>query len=148
MVAERWMIMERFLKEHKYIDFSEQIIMYAFSRYSDSAKKTTAKRILDNVKNTMVCGRIVKDGVPVACGSAVIECGYTALLNIVVDEPQRGNGYGREICESLLTEAKRLGAHTAYLQVAQDNYKAVNLYTKLGYSTVYSYWYRTKAGGA
>lgn len=28
-----------------------------------------------------------------------------ALLNIVIDEPQRGEGYGKEICESLKHEA-------------------------------------------
>ena len=41
---------------------------------------------------------------------------------------------------------KRLDAHTAYLQVVRDNQKAVNLYTKFGYKTIYSYWYRVKKG--
>ncbi|MDR1206121.1 MAG: GNAT family N-acetyltransferase [Peptococcaceae bacterium] len=117
---------------------------FTFSRYTDKVKMTTAGQILANVKNTMICGRIVKNGAAVACGSAVIERGYMALLNIVVDEAQRGKGFGAEICESLLAAAKRLGAHTAYLQVVRDNRKAVNLYTKLGYETVYSYWYRVK----
>ena len=65
-------------------------------------------------------------------------------IHIVVDEPQRGKGYGQGICESLLTAAKESGAHTSYLQVIQENHKAINLYKKLGYSTVYSYWYRSK----
>jgi GNAT superfamily N-acetyltransferase len=117
---------------------------FTFSKYTDSVKIETAKQILDNVKSPMICGRIIKNGVSVACGSAVIERGYMALLNIVVDEPQRGKGYGREICESLLAASKRLGAHTAYLQVVQDNQKAIDLYSKLGYKTLYSYWYRVK----
>ena len=97
------------------------------------------------MKSPMVCGRIVKGGVSVACGSAVIERGYMALLNVIVDKTERGKGYGVEICASLLATARRLGAHTAYLQVVRDNQKAINLYTKLGYKTMYSYWYRVKA---
>jgi ribosomal protein S18 acetylase RimI-like enzyme len=53
-------------------------------------------------------------------------------------------GYGREICESLLAVSRRLGAHTAYLQVVKDNTKAIDLYVKLGYKMQYSYWYRVK----
>lgn len=117
---------------------------FSFSRYTDKVKMKTAKQILENVKSTMICGRIAKDGITVACGSAVIECGYMGLLNIVVDEPQRGKGYGKEICKSLLAAAKRLNAHTAYLQVVQSNQTALNLYTKLDYKNVYSYWYRVK----
>ena len=121
---------------------------FTFSHYTNSVKRETAKQILENVRSTMICGRIIKNGASVACGSAVIERGYMALLNVVVDEPHRGKGYGNEICESLLSASKRLDAHTAYLQVVQDNKKAVNLYTKLGYKNLYSYWYRVKMDGA
>lgn len=117
---------------------------FTFGRYKDYGKISAAKQILGNVKNTMLCVRGVKNGVSVACGSCVIERGYMSLLNIFVDESKRGNGYGYEICASLLASAKRLGAHTAYLQVVQDNVKALNLYAKLGYTTQYAYWYRVK----
>jgi RimJ/RimL family protein N-acetyltransferase len=121
---------------------------FTFSRYTDSVKMATARQILSNVKNTMICGRLVKNGESVACGSAVIERGYMALLNIVVDEPHRKKGYGTKICESLLSAASGENAHTAYLQVIQENQAAINLYKKLGYETVYSYWYRVKRGDA
>lgn len=117
---------------------------FAFNKYTDGVKISAAKQILDNVKNTMLCSRIVKDGVSVACGSCVIERGYMSLLNIVVDENKRGNGYGYELCASLLSSAKRLCAHTAYLQVVKENFKALNLYEKLGYKKQYAYWYRVK----
>ena len=103
---------------------------FSFSRYTDAAKITAAKRILEKVKGTMLCGRTVRGGAPVACGAAVIERGYAGLLNIVVDEPRRGKGFGRQICASLLAAAIRLDARTAYLQVVRDNQRAVNLYTK------------------
>ncbi len=121
---------------------------FSFSRHTDSVTKDTAKRILQNVKAPMICGRIVKDEKTVACGACVIERGTAALLNIVVDEAQRGKGYGREICQSLLAAAARLGAHMSYLQVVQSNKIALSLYNKMGYQLVYSYWYRVKKGGA
>lgn len=117
---------------------------FSFSQYTDDNIISTAKQILSHVKNTMRCGRIVKNGEPVACGSCVIERGYMGLLNIVVDEGKRGKGYGCEICAALLASAIKRGAHTAYLQVVQNNVKALNLYAKLGYAKQYDYWYRVK----
>ena len=117
---------------------------YTFGKYSDSLRMATAKQILDSVKNQMLCGLIIKDGKAVACVSAVIEREHMALLNVVVDESWRGKGYGMEICEALLAEAKQVGAKTAYLQVVQANHVALSLYKKLGYQVAYSYWYRVK----
>jgi ribosomal protein S18 acetylase RimI-like enzyme len=56
----------------------------------------------------------------------------------------RGKGYGREIVETILTEAARLGAKNTYLQVDIDNPAALGLYEKLGYREIYRYWYRKK----
>ena len=63
---------------------------------------------------------------------------------VIVDEAYRGRGYGRRVCEALLSEAIQRGAHTAYLQVVQNNQPAICLYKKLGYKKLYSYWYRVK----
>ena len=115
-----------------------------FSKRTGNPEIVSSARIFGNIKNIAIYGRIVKNGIDVACGSMVIECGYMGLLNILVDEQFRGRKYGMEICVSLLSEAKRLGVHTAYLQVEQNNQIALNLYTKLGYKTIYSYWYRIK----
>ena len=79
-----------------------------------------------------------------ACASAVIERGYMTLVHVIVDEAYRGRGYGRRVCEALLNEAKKYGAHTAYLQVVQKNSVAIHLYKMLGYKKLYSYWYRVK----
>ena len=117
---------------------------FSFGNYTEEIKRETAKQIINSVQNTKFCGLIVKHGKIVACGSCVIERGYAALLNIIVDEAQRGKGYGYEICASLLGEAVRHGAVNTYLQVVQANTKAVNLYTKLGYKKLYEYWYRVK----
>ena len=114
---------------------------FSFGKYTDEIYKATAKQIINAVQNTMFLGLIFKNGNIVACGECVIERGYAALLNIIVDEAQRGNGYGYEICASLLNEAVKRGAVNTYLQVVQSNTKAVNLYKKLGYEKLYEYFY-------
>jgi GNAT superfamily N-acetyltransferase len=118
----------------------------AYAALSDTASRQAAdpERIFGGIRNEALYGRIENGGATVACGSAVFERGYMALLNVVVDRPERGKGYGRGICESLLAAAARRGSHTAYLQVVRDNDVAVSLYTKLGYKAVYAYWYRAK----
>ena len=66
------------------------------------------------------------------------------IANVIVDEMYRGKGYGRRLCETLLAQAKKKGGRTSYLQVIQSNKIALNLYEKLGYEKIYSYWYRRK----
>ena len=118
----------------------------AYNNFKHFTEKdySTAKQILENTKSTMLCGRLEKNGASVACGTSVVDRGYAILLNVVVDEPFRGKGYGKEICESLLAEATRIGAHTAFLQVMKDNHVAIGLYRKMGFKPLYSDWYRVK----
>jgi ribosomal protein S18 acetylase RimI-like enzyme len=119
---------------------------FTLNKYTDEMKKNIARQIYGNIKVDVFCAKIMNNKTAVACGLCVIERGYAGLFNIVVDESHRGKGHGKKICVLLLSAAKRLGAHTAYLQVIQENHIAVNLYTKLGYKKLYSYWYRAKKG--
>lgn len=117
---------------------------FTLEGYSDTKVQKIAKRMMDMIQNQTLYCRIVENGKTVACASAVIERGYMALAHVIVDEVYRKQGYGRMVCESLLSEAKRMGAHEAYLQVVQDNQAAIHLYEKLGYRKLYSYWYRVR----
>jgi len=129
-----------------YIDNEWMETYFTLSNYTDEKKKSIARQIYENIKVDVLCGSIIMNNLAIACGLCVIERGFVGLFNIVVDEQHRGKGYGKKICESLLAAAKRIGAHSAYLQVVQNNQTAVNLYTQLGYKTLYSYWYRVKKG--
>ena len=117
-------------------------IYFSLSKYTDSKQISIATQVFNNIKVAVICGTLFNKDVIVACGLCVIERGYAGLFNVVVDEALRGKGYGKEICLSLLSASQSHGAHTAYLQVVQDNSTAVSLYTKLGYKAIYSYWYR------
>lgn len=107
-------------------------------------KCETATRMFKMIQNETLYCRMEKDGESIACASTVLERGFVTLVNVIVDERYRGQGYGRRLCETLLACAKEAGAHTAYLQVVQSNRVAVQLYESLGYQKEYSYWYRVK----
>ncbi len=113
-------------------------------KMSDETKIVTMKEMIHSIVNKSLYCLIKEEDRNVACASAVIENGYMALLNVIVDEQYRGKGYGRQLCLALLEGAKKVGAHTAYLQVVDANQVAVNLYTSLGYRKDYSYYYRVK----
>ena len=116
---------------------------FELGNYS-AKKRETATKMLEMIQNETLYCRIEKDGESVACASAVIERGYVTLVNVIVDARYRGQGYGRRLCEALLSQAKEAGAQKAYLQVVQSNRVAVQLYESLGYQKEYSYWYRVK----
>ncbi len=117
---------------------------FTLEHCQDLRTQTTAKQMMDMIQNKTLYCRMVEKGKSIACASAVIEQGYMALAHVVVDETYRRQGYGRRLCESLLFEVKKMGAHTAYLQVVEGNQAANHLYAKLGYKKLYSYWYRVK----
>ncbi len=56
------------------------------------------------------------------------------LFQVTVDEPRRGQGFGREAMELLEEEARRLGAPRIELNVFGLNVAARSLYRSLGYS--------------
>lgn len=111
---------------------------------SDDSKIATAKTIQENILNKTLCASIIENEAVIACGLCVVEREYAGLYDIVVDIDYRGKGFGYTICHSLLNNAAKIGAKTAYLQVVADNAPAVGLYNKLGFSDCYQYWYRVK----
>ena len=114
---------------------------FAFEEITDVTKQETFRQMLSKVLVDTIYCSVIKDGEVVACASAAVEQGYMLLQNVVVSPKYRGHGYGRAVCESLIAHAKENGAHHAYLQVVKKNATAVNLYLKLGYEKVYTYWY-------
>lgn len=77
-----------------------------------------------------------------AIGQGVLQGAYMGIFAIVVEEAHRRRGLGREIMATLLSWGAQNGAQNAYLQVSSDNTRAINLYSSLGFKTVYEYWYR------
>ena len=87
------------------------------------------------------------DGQRIAFGRGVMEDGYIGIFGIYVMKEYRGNGYGEIITKELLSYGKKKNCHTAYLQVEDDNKKAMKLYEKIGFAEAYQYWYLLKELG-
>lgn len=59
------------------------------------------------------------------------------MLGLMLIEPEeRGNGLGKTIHEALVEWAKDLGAKTFRIGVIEDNYKAFNFWSNLGYTRI------------
>lgn len=80
----------------------------------------------------------------VACGMGVLEDDYLGLFDIVTNPKERNKGYGMQLLLTILNWGKTNGAKDAYLQVVPDNFPALHLYAKLGFTEAYKYWYRIK----
>ena len=117
---------------------------FEFENCTNPKSQSTAKQIMSLIQDDCIYCCLQKDGKIVACASLAIEKGYGLLSHVVVQENHRGKGYGKQLCQSLLQQAKLKGAHTIYLQVLANNETAINLYQRLGFEKFYDYWYRVK----
>jgi ribosomal protein S18 acetylase RimI-like enzyme len=81
---------------------------------------------------------------PVAFGLAVLDQDLVGLFDLVTAEQHRRRGYGAALAAGLLEWGVARGARMAYLQVVRTNVPARELYRKLGFTLVYTYWYRVR----
>ena len=58
------------------------------------------------------------------------------IATIAVDESARGQCIGRRLLEAALTECKRRGAETIFLEVRPHNASARHLYEQIGFTSV------------
>ncbi len=80
-------------------------------------------------------------GEPISHALIVLDDGFAGVFDVVTHSAHRGLGVGGALLDHALQTARTSGAHTAYLQVTPSN-PAVRLYERMGFRTVYEYWYR------
>lgn len=107
-------------------------------------QKEALQKILLNIVPSHCFVSIKSSGRVIACGLGVLQAGYIGLFDIVTDKDFRNRGYGNKIVKSILTWGKQQGAKNAYLQVMLDNAPALYLYSSIGFTELYQYWYRVK----
>lgn len=112
----------------------------------DKADDEILMRIVSRIRQKAVFATLSLDDRPVAWGLGVVERGYVGLYDIVVVPDLRGIGLGRRVVASLMAWGCGEGAHTAYLQVREENEIARSLYSALGYQTAYRYTHRVMPG--
>lgn len=94
-------------------------------------------------KETIVA-TIERDGRMVASGLGILDRDHIGLYAIYVDVNFRRQGFARAICSTILNQAHKKGATHAYLQVVKGNTHARHLYESLGFTYLYTYWFRSK----
>ncbi len=114
------------------------------SNLENELYQKTAKAILHNILGKVIVVRKKVDGKTVGCGYGAIELGYIGIFDIIVDQKYRGEGYGQDIMDGILSAANDDKIEHAYLSVVVGNSPAENLYRKMGFKEIYRYWYRKK----
>lgn len=138
---------EAFFADCIFSDKPDEWLPYFFEyeNLTDEKNQNTFRQMLSKVMvDTIYCSVIYKGRV-VACAATAIEHGYALIHYVVVDSTVRGLGLGEKLCRAIISKAKEHGAGHAYLQVVQTNEIAMNLYKKLGFKKLYSYWYMKKS---
>ena len=102
------------------------------------------RKMLKNIVSSLVCVKAKKNGLVIGCGLGIIDNGFIGLYDIHVDENYRRKGIGLNICKAILKAGIENKVYKAYLQVHSLNDKAINMYYKLGFQTLYTYWFREK----
>lgn len=111
-----------------------------------SEEQRTVTRMMMEQSPLLKCFAVLHDnGLPVACGLAVIEDGWIGLYDIVTDPGNRNRGFGEQLILHLLQWGRREGATQGYLLVVKNNAPANRIYDKIGYVQQYEYWYRVQA---
>lgn len=106
--------------------------------------KYVMERMLSNIKTQKGFLSFYYEEQVIACGLGVIEREHIGLYDIVTDANYRNRGFGEQLILNLLKWGKENGAKYSYLAVVPNNEPALRLYSKIGYSEIYKYWYRVK----
>ena len=112
----------------------------------EKADDTILVEIVSRIRQEAAFASLDLDERHVAWGLGVVERGYVGLYDIVVSPDLRGIGLGRRIVMSLMAWGRERGAHSAYLQVREDNAVARALYELIGFSPAYRYAHRVMPG--
>ena len=113
------------------------------SGYSD--RTISARRsIIEDIKLRKTYASVLIDGKIVGLGLGVVNNGWLGLFSIVISSQYRRRGIGTSINQALGSWAKQLGAENAFLQVEFENHPSIVMYEKMGFKTLYDYWYRVR----
>jgi len=98
--------------------------------------------IIERIQLSTGFASVRAGGAVVGIGMGVIENDLMGLFGIVTSKMHRKKGVGTSVNCALIEWAKNNGVTQVYLQVEAANTPALALYAKLGFKTVYDYWYR------
>jgi len=63
-------------------------------------------------------------------------CDEAELISIAIDPVSQGQGFAKQVLKHLLKQLVSWGVYTLFLEVRQDNQKAVQLYRSVGFKKI------------
>ncbi len=129
--------------EHQSVVTTAWLEAFGATHTNWSVDQMSIKRWMLEAIATPAVYLLLRDrGVPIGVGTAICDGDWVGLFDIALIEGARGRGLGLALSQALLRWGCAQGARRAYLQVVVDNPPALRTYAKLGFSGVYTYWYR------
>ncbi len=113
-----------------------------FNRYRDGAGSSEAARGLLTRHNDVVFASIRDGERCVAIGRGAVDSGWLGVTAVEVDPNRRRAGLAGAVMTALWQWGRERGATQSYLQVADDNEVAIDMYTGFGYWVHHDYRYR------
>jgi ribosomal protein S18 acetylase RimI-like enzyme len=107
-------------------------------------ERDALRDILERLPEGSTFARIRLDGETVALALGSQADGHLYLGEVVTRPDARRRGLSRRLLQGVLGEARARGARRAFLGVVSENAPAVGLYTGLGFTERYRYWYRQR----
>ncbi len=112
---------------------------------TNPAKIASRREMLGRIGPPAGFASLREGGQTVAVALGVVERGHLGIFSVATAPAWRGRGLASATLGDLAAWARERGAHTAYLQVFSANAPALRLYERVGFRTLYQYWYREKA---
>ena len=77
-------------------------------------------------------------------GLGVVQRGWLGVFCVVTSPISRQQGLATGVMHALAEWGRQQNAEQIYLQVMEDNQPALSLYSKLGFTRLYQYYYAVK----
>ncbi len=118
--------------------------LYCAAEQIDAQAAAVRRSILERIAPLHGFVTLYADATPAAVGLGVIEEGWLGVFSMATLPEFRRRGAARAILRTLAVWAQLYDAHSAYLQVTEENLPAQRLYASAGFRTAYRYHYRVK----
>ncbi len=82
---------------------------------------------------------------PHAIAVGVVDDDLVGVFDVATDPTVRRQGHGHRISLDVLAWGRHVGASVGYVQVHSENDPARALYSKIGFTGAYRYWYRVRS---
>lgn len=119
-------------------------VIYAIHPADNPDIKPWERSVLEKLVLPVRYVLVYHNGVPAGYGRTVRQGRYLQLDDLWVKPELRGLGLGSRLIQGMMAQGAAEGAEFGWIPVNEDNEGARRLYSRLGFSPVYSYRYALK----